>query len=210
MGPATCPRFELATLSRRPARNRCSAPRSRAAHPSHCLPPTLPEPPPRGRLIVLAAGKGAGSLTEAAERHYLASALAAGAARRHRRHPPRLRPADPPHRHGRGRPSGAGAAGLPAPNVRSRSPTRRAPTISSWCCCQGALRPTGSRRRRVSRLRKSRPRPGRCCAAAPISARSTACANISRASRAAASPGAPIRPSVVTLSISDVPGDDPR
>ena len=43
-----------------------------AAHPSHCLPPNLPEPPPRGRLIILAAGKGAGSLTEAAERHYLA------------------------------------------------------------------------------------------------------------------------------------------
>jgi len=43
-----------------------------AAHPSHCLPANLPEPPPRGRLIILAAGKGAGSLTEAAERHYLA------------------------------------------------------------------------------------------------------------------------------------------
>jgi hydroxypyruvate reductase len=42
-----------------------------AAQPSHCLPANLPEPPPHGRLIVLAAGKGAGSLTEAAERHYL-------------------------------------------------------------------------------------------------------------------------------------------
>ncbi len=43
-----------------------------AAHPSRCLPPDLPEPPARGRLIVLAAGKGAGALTEAAEGHYLA------------------------------------------------------------------------------------------------------------------------------------------
>ncbi len=43
-----------------------------AAHPSRCLPPNLPEPPPHGRLIVLAAGKGAGSLTEVAEQHYLA------------------------------------------------------------------------------------------------------------------------------------------
>jgi glycerate 2-kinase len=43
-----------------------------AAHPSRCLPPNLPEAPPRGRLIVLAAGKGAGSLTEVAEQHYLA------------------------------------------------------------------------------------------------------------------------------------------
>ena len=42
-----------------------------AAHPSQCLPPNLPEPPPRGRLIVLAAGKAAGSMTEAAEQHYL-------------------------------------------------------------------------------------------------------------------------------------------
>jgi glycerate 2-kinase len=42
-----------------------------AAHPAQCLPPNLPEPPPRGRLIVLAAGKAAGSMTEAAEQHYL-------------------------------------------------------------------------------------------------------------------------------------------
>ena len=42
-----------------------------AAHPSQCLPPNLPEPPSRGRLVVLAAGKAAGSMTEAAERHYL-------------------------------------------------------------------------------------------------------------------------------------------
>jgi glycerate 2-kinase len=40
------------------------------AHPSRCLPPQLPDAPPRGRLIVLAAGKAAGSLTETAERHY--------------------------------------------------------------------------------------------------------------------------------------------
>jgi glycerate 2-kinase len=43
-----------------------------AAHPSCCLPPHLPDPPPRGRLIVLAAGKAAGSLAEEAERHYAA------------------------------------------------------------------------------------------------------------------------------------------
>jgi len=43
-----------------------------AAHPSRCLPPHLPDPPARGRLIVLAAGKAGGSLTEVAEQHYLA------------------------------------------------------------------------------------------------------------------------------------------
>ncbi|HUC48899.1 MAG TPA: glycerate kinase [Xanthobacteraceae bacterium] len=43
-----------------------------AAHPVHCLPPHLPPPPARGKLIVLAAGKAGGSLTEVAEQHYLA------------------------------------------------------------------------------------------------------------------------------------------
>jgi glycerate 2-kinase len=42
-----------------------------AAHPAQCLPPHLPDFPQRGRLIVLAAGKAAGSMTEVAERHYL-------------------------------------------------------------------------------------------------------------------------------------------
>jgi glycerate 2-kinase len=43
-----------------------------AAHPSRCLPPNLPEPPARGRLVILAAGKAAGAMTEIAEQHYLA------------------------------------------------------------------------------------------------------------------------------------------
>jgi hydroxypyruvate reductase len=42
-----------------------------AAHPATCLTPYLPAPPAMGRLIVLAAGKAAGSMTEVAERHYL-------------------------------------------------------------------------------------------------------------------------------------------
>src|SRR5579864_5114976 len=58
-----------------------------AAHPAQCLPPNLPEPPPRGRLVVLAAGKAAGSMTEAAEQHYLgrvaADRLAGVAVTRH-------------------------------------------------------------------------------------------------------------------------------
>jgi glycerate 2-kinase len=44
-----------------------------AAHPASCLPPHLPAPPAAGRLIILAAGKAAGSMTEVAERHYLDS-----------------------------------------------------------------------------------------------------------------------------------------
>ena len=41
-----------------------------AAHPSMCLPPLLPRPP-AGRLILLAAGKAAGSMAEVAEGFYL-------------------------------------------------------------------------------------------------------------------------------------------
>jgi hydroxypyruvate reductase len=41
-----------------------------AAHPATCLPSLLPAPP-KGRIILLAAGKAAGSMTEVAEAHYL-------------------------------------------------------------------------------------------------------------------------------------------
>jgi glycerate 2-kinase len=42
-----------------------------AAHPASCLVPHLPDPPPAGRLIILAAGKAAGAMAEIAETHYL-------------------------------------------------------------------------------------------------------------------------------------------
>ncbi len=42
-----------------------------AAHPAGSLPPLLPAPPAAGRLIMLAAGKAAGAMIETAERHYL-------------------------------------------------------------------------------------------------------------------------------------------
>jgi len=41
-----------------------------AAHPGTCLVPHLPDPP-KGRIIVLAGGKAAGSMAAAAEAHYL-------------------------------------------------------------------------------------------------------------------------------------------
>jgi len=41
-----------------------------AAHPASCLPPLLPAPR-AGRLILLAAGKAAGSMAEVAEGFYL-------------------------------------------------------------------------------------------------------------------------------------------
>src|SRR5262249_50648732 len=42
-----------------------------AAHPSQCLPAHLPAPPASGRIIILAAGKAAGSMAEVAERYYV-------------------------------------------------------------------------------------------------------------------------------------------
>ena len=44
-----------------------------AAHPSVCLPRMLPPPPENGRIVMLAAGKAAGSMLEVAEQHYLAA-----------------------------------------------------------------------------------------------------------------------------------------
>jgi glycerate 2-kinase len=41
-----------------------------AAHPATCLPPLMPPPPP-GKLVLLAAGKAAGSMAEVAEGFYL-------------------------------------------------------------------------------------------------------------------------------------------
>ncbi len=41
------------------------------AHPAGCLPAHLPDVPATGRLILLAAGKAAGSMTTLAETHYL-------------------------------------------------------------------------------------------------------------------------------------------
>ena len=41
-----------------------------AAHPAACLPPLLPQPP-AGRIILLAAGKAAGAMAQAAENFYL-------------------------------------------------------------------------------------------------------------------------------------------
>ncbi len=47
----------------------------RTAHPSVCLPAHLPAPPEGGRIIVIGAGKGSAAMAVAAEEHYLANGL---------------------------------------------------------------------------------------------------------------------------------------
>jgi len=154
-----------------------------AAHPAHCLAPALPEPPPRGRLILLAAGKGAGSLTEVAERHYLA-----------RISETRLEGVAVA-RHGYGRPTRRIAmveAGHPIPDEAGLAGAERALALADGAGTDDLVLvpPIGSLRLRVSRLPKNKPRPAHSCAAAPILAKSTACESTSPASRAAVSPGA--------------------
>ena len=51
--------------------NRLYSAAVQAAHPSTCLPPFLPAPPKEGRIIILAGGKAAGSMTLAAEHIYI-------------------------------------------------------------------------------------------------------------------------------------------
>lgn len=47
-----------------------------AVHPASCLPRHLPAPSAGGKLVVLAAGKAGGSMAEAVERHYLGAGVA--------------------------------------------------------------------------------------------------------------------------------------
>jgi glycerate 2-kinase len=80
-----------------------------AAHPSTCLPPHLPPPPANGRLILLAAGKAAGAMIEVAEQHYLGAGV-----------PPARLSGIAVARHGYGRPTRAirmVEAGHPVPDA---------------------------------------------------------------------------------------------
>jgi glycerate 2-kinase len=86
-----------------------------AVHPRACLPPNLPDAPTRGRLVILAAGKAAGSMTEVAEAHY------AGL-------PPTRLAGLAVTRHGYGRPTRhipVIEAGHPVPDKAGISATRR-------------------------------------------------------------------------------------
>jgi len=181
-----------------------------AAHPANCLTPHLPDPPPTGRLILLAAGKAAGAMAEVAEAHYL-DALAVPAARIS---------GVAVTRHGYGRPTRVVKlmeAGHPVPDAASLTAAERAlaraegaaandlvlvlmsggasanwvapvpgVTLAEKQAVNRALLKSGAGIGDINAVRKhlSRIKGGRLARAA--------------------FPG-----SVVTLAISDVPGDDP-
>jgi glycerate 2-kinase len=149
-----------------------------AAHPDHCLPPNLPDAPAHGRLVILAAGKAAGSMTQVAERHYEALPLEriAGLA---------------VTRHGYGRPTAripVIEAGHPVPDKAGISATTRAPglTLEEKQATTRALLKSGAAIGEINTVRKhlSRIKGGRL------------------AQRAYPA-------KLVTLAISDVPGDEP-
>jgi glycerate 2-kinase len=179
-----------------------------AAHPATCLPANLPEPPARGRLVILAAGKAAGAMTEVAERHYLA------------RLPPARLAGLAVTRHGYGRPTKhipVIEAGHPVPDKAGLSATKRVLALAdavdgndlvlvllsggasaNWIAPAGGL--ALEEKQAVTRaLLKS---------GAAIGEINTVRKHLSRIKGGRLARRAhPAR--VMTLAISDVPGDDP-
>ena len=178
-----------------------------AAHPESCLPPNLPEPPARGRLVILAAGKAAGSMTQVAERHYAAL-------------PPTRLAGLAVTRHGYGRPTTripVIEAGHPVPDKAGISATKRALKLAdevdaddlvlvllsggasaNWIAPAAGL--TLEEKQATTRaLLKS---------GAAIGEINTVRKHLSRIKGGRlAKRAAPAK--VMTLAISDVPGDDP-
>ena len=180
-----------------------------AAHPTACLPPALPAAPAAGRIIVLAAGKAAGSMSEVAEAHYLGRGF-----------PPARLEGIAITRHGYGRPTRKiemVEAGHPLPDAAGLQATERVLALAqsakeddlvlvllsggasaNWIApapgislddkraLTRALLASGADIREINTVRKhlSRIKGGRLAALAA-------------------------RARVLTLAISDVPGDDP-
>ena len=136
--------------------------------------------------------------------------LAAGPAHRHRRGAAGLRPADPAHPDDRGRPSDPRRRRARGRRAGARARRRaQGRTIWCWCCCRAAHRPTGSRRRRAVARRQAGGDAGAAALGRQHRRDQHGAKASVRASRAAGSRVAAQPARVVTLAISDVPGDDP-
>ena len=180
-----------------------------AAHPSTCLPPHLPEPPKNGRLILLAAGKAAGSMIEVAEKHFLDAA----------KFPPDRLAGVAVARHGYGRPTRLIEmieAGHPIPDAEGLRSAERALEIAASATADdlvlalmsgGAsanwIAPAGITFAEKQAVTRALLRSG-----AGIGEINTVRKHLSRIKGGRLARAAhPAR--VVTLAISDVPGDDP-
>jgi len=180
-----------------------------AAHPASCLPPALPRAPAEGRIIVLAAGKAAGAMSEVTERYYFEQGF-----------PPEQIEGIAVTRHGYGRPVRRiemVEAGHPVPDAAGLDATERVLALAqsakegdlvlvllsggasaNWIApapgvslkdkqaLTRALLASGAGIREINTVRKhlSRIKGGRLAAFAA-------------------------RAKMLTLAISDVPGDDP-
>ena len=180
-----------------------------AVHPAACLPAHLPAPPKQGRLVMLAAGKGAGSMTEVAERHYLDAGFAAD-----RLHGIAVT------RHGYGRPTQRVPvieAGHPIPDAAGLAATEKTLRLAQSCTADDmvlALMSGGASANwiapasGITLTEKQAVTRALLRSGANIGEINTVRKHLSRikGGRLAAN-AAPAR--VLTLAISDVPGDDP-
>ncbi len=181
-----------------------------AAHPSTCLPPVLPPPPANGRLIVLAAGKAAGSMAEAAEEFYLS---------RHKFPAARMK-GIAVARHGYGRPTKVIEmieAGHPVPDLAGIKGTERVLELAREATADdlvlvlfsgGASANWIAPANGISLDDKRALTKGLLASGANIGEINTVRKHLSRIKGGRlAAVAAPAR--VLTLAISDVPGDDP-
>jgi glycerate 2-kinase len=180
-----------------------------AVHPATCLSRFLP-PPPAGRLLMLAAGKAAGSMTEVAEHHYLGGLGLA---------PERL-DGVAVTRHGYGRPTRRVAlveAAHPVPDAAGRAAAARMLALADTAtACDlalvlisgGASATLIAPAEGVSLAEKQAVTRALLRCGAAIGEINTVRKHLSsiKGGRLAAR-AQPAR--VVTLAISDVPGDDP-
>jgi len=181
-----------------------------AAHPANCLVPHLPDPPASGRLIVLAAGKAAGAMTEIAERHYLDA----------RRLPPARFSGVAVTRRGYGRPTRivrSIEAGHPVPDAGSLTAAEHALALASAAAADdlvlafvsgGASANWTAPAAGVTLGEKQAVTRALLKSGAAIGDMNTLRKHLSRIKGGRLARCAyPAR--VVTLAISDVPGDDP-
>ncbi len=179
-----------------------------AAHPAGILPPNLPVPPPRGRLVILAAGKAAGSMTEVAERHYLAQL------------PPDRLAGIAVTRHGYGRPTRhipVIEAGHPVPDAAGLNATQRALALADAAAADdlvlvllsgGASANWIAPAAGITLAEKQAVTRALLRSGAAIGEMNALRKHLSRIKGGRlAQRGYPAK--IVTLAISDVPGDDP-
>jgi glycerate 2-kinase len=181
-----------------------------AAHPATCLRHRLPDPPPRGRVILLAAGKAAGSMTEIAERHYLdtldlppARLVGAAVTRRGYARPTRIIPVT--------------EAGHPVPDDASQAAAAAALSFAAGATMQdlvlvllsgGASANWMAPAAGLTLTEKQAVNRALLKSGAAISEINTVRKHLSRIKGGRL--GALAHPAqVVTLAVSDVPGDDP-